>query len=99
MSKFQKLISDPNTPVLVDFYADWCQPCHALAPVLKEVAGNMGDAIKIIKVNVDKNQAVSQKYQVRSIPTMILFKGGVMQWRGTGVKSATELEGILKQHI
>ncbi|MFT7150892.1 MAG: thioredoxin 1, partial [Nonlabens sp.] len=73
--KFETLI-DQDTPVLVDFYADWCGPCQMMAPVLKEVADEMGDKVKIIKIDVDKNQPIAQRFGVRSIPTLILFKNG-----------------------
>ena len=73
--KFETLIAQ-DTPVLVDFYADWCGPCQMMAPVLKEVADEMGDKVKIIKIDVDKNQPIAQRFGVRSIPTLILFKNG-----------------------
>ena len=65
-----------STPVLVDFWAEWCGPCRALAPKLEEIAQEMGDRVKVVKVNVDENQATPEKYRVRGIPAMILFKGG-----------------------
>ena len=84
MSTFNNLING-NTPVLVDFYADWCGPCKMMAPYLEEVASKMKGKVKVIKVDVDKNQAVSAKFQVQSIPTLILFKEGHIKWRQAGV--------------
>ncbi len=89
-SSFNNLIAS-ETPVLVDFYADWCGPCKMLAPVLKEVKAQMGDAVKIIKIDVDKNQSVAAKYQVRGVPTMVIFKNGKSLWRQSGVLPKHEI--------
>ena len=78
-------IINSKTPVLVDFYADWCGPCKMLAPILKQVKDELGELIKIIKIDVDKNQPLAAKYQVRGVPTMILFKEGQQLWRQSGV--------------
>lgn len=84
MGSFSELISG-NTPVLVDFYADWCGPCKMMAPYLEEVATKMKGNLKVIKVDVDKNQQAAAKYQVQSIPTLILFQNGEIKWRQAGV--------------
>jgi thioredoxin 1 len=89
-SSFNNLIAS-ETPVLVDFYADWCGPCKMLAPVLKEVKAQMGDAVKIIKIDVDKNQSLAAKYQVRGVPTMVIFKNGKSLWRQSGVLPKHEI--------
>ncbi len=88
--KFSELIKS-STPTLVDFYADWCGPCKVMAPILKDVKQELGGNIVILKINVDKNQALASKYQVRSIPTLILFKNGTQQWREAGVVDKQKL--------
>lgn len=96
-SSFQDLIDSEN-PVLVDFYADWCGPCKMLAPILKQVKDDMGDALKIIKIDVDKNQSLANKYQVRGVPTMLLFKNGKQVWRQSGVLQKNDIVNIVKSH-
>ena len=98
MSKFSQLINQ-ETPVLVDFFAEWCGPCKMLAPVLKEVKDSLGDAVSIIKIDVDKNQALAAQYQVRSVPTMLLFKNGKQVWRESGVLQKNDIINIIKTSI
>ena len=74
---FEQEVLKSETPVIVDFWAEWCGPCHAVAPVLEKIAEERKDEVKLVKVNIDEEQGLSQKYGVMSIPTMILFKGGV----------------------
>ena len=81
---FNTLIQS-ETPVLIDFYADWCAPCKMLTPILKEVKAELGDRIKVLKIDVDSNAAIAGRYQVRGVPTMILFKNGDVRWRKSGV--------------
>ncbi|MEO5790265.1 MAG: thioredoxin [Gelidibacter sp.] len=95
MSKFSEIINQ-ETPVLVDFFAEWCGPCKMLAPVLKEVKESLGDDISIIKIDVDKNQALAAKYQVRGVPTMLLFKNGKQVWRQSGLLKKEDIINIIK---
>ncbi|MGB5189919.1 thioredoxin [Robiginitalea sp.] len=81
---FNTLIQS-ETPVLIDFYADWCGPCKMLSPILKEVKAELGDRIKVLKIDVDSNAAIAGRYQIRGVPTMILFKEGQIRWRKSGV--------------
>lgn len=81
---FNELIAG-DQPVLIDFYADWCGPCKVLGPILQDVASDVGDQARIVKVDVDKNPTLAQKFQVRGIPTMIIFKNGAPVWRQSGV--------------
>ncbi|WP_340065905.1 thioredoxin [Ascidiimonas aurantiaca] len=96
-NNFQKIIQS-ETPVLVDFYADWCGPCKMLAPILEEVKQDLGDAVKIIKIDVDKNPKVAAAYQIRGVPTMILFKNGNPLWRQSGVLQKNHIVQVIKSH-
>lgn len=97
-SSFNDIINS-ETPVLVDFYADWCGPCKMLAPILKQVKETLGDKIKIVKIDVDKNQLLATKYQVRGVPTMLLFKNGNQLWRQSGLLQKEQILSIVKAHI
>ncbi len=96
-SNFNDIIQD-DKPVLVDFYADWCGPCKMLAPILKDAKASLGDDVKIVKIDVDKNQELAGKYQVRGVPTMILFKNGKQLWRQSGVLQKDEIVNIIRSH-
>ncbi len=98
MASFNELINQ-DVPVLVDFKADWCQPCKMMAPVLKEVKKNFKKKIKIIKIDIDQNPAVAQKFAVRGVPTLILFKKGISVWRQSGVIMANQLNPIISSHL
>ncbi|MAP55108.1 thioredoxin [Altibacter sp.] len=91
-------IIDSETPVLVDFHADWCGPCKMLAPILKQVKDELGDAIKIVKIDVDKNQAAAAKFNVRGVPTLLLFKNGQQQWRQSGVLQKDAIIAAINAH-
>ena len=94
---FPELINSPGMPVLVDFYATWCGPCKTMAPILEQVAAQHGGKVRIIKIDVDRNQAVAQQYRVQSIPTLILFHKGQPVWRQAGVVPAAQIAKALEQ--
>ncbi|MGH2664655.1 thioredoxin [Flavobacterium sp.] len=94
MSKFNDIIYSEK-PVLVDFFATWCGPCQMLSPILKQVKDNLGERITIIKIDVDKNQELASKLQVRGVPTIILFQQGNQLWRQSGVLSKDEITKII----
>lgn len=92
-------IINSEIPVLVDFHADWCGPCKMLVPILKQVKEEMGNALKIVKIDVDKNQSLASNYQVRGVPTMLLFKNGKQVWRQSGVLQKNDILRIVQKHI
>lgn len=96
-SNFNSIL-DSETPVLVDFFADWCGPCKMLAPILMQVKEELGDGIKIIKIDVDKNQPLASKYQVKGVPTMLLFKNGKQVWRQSGVLQKNDIINIINSN-
>lgn len=97
-SSFEKLI-ESERPILIDFYADWCGPCKMVTPILKEIKEEMQDSVRIIKIDVDKNQSISQKLQVMSIPTLMIYQNGEQKWRTQGVQTKAlikkKLEALL----
>lgn len=97
MSNFSEIINK-DQPVLVDFFATWCGPCQTLSPILKQVKDELGDGVSILKIDVDKNQTIASQFQVRGVPTMLLFKNGKQVWRQSGVLSKNELISVIKQH-
>tara|TARA_X000000950_G_C13817420_1_gene620414 strand:+ start:1071 stop:1370 length:300 start_codon:yes stop_codon:yes gene_type:complete len=98
MITFQELIKG-EVPVLVDFHADWCAPCKIMNPILKNIKKKFGDQLKIIKINVDNNQQVSNKFQVKGIPTFILFKNSEILWKQSGVINESSFTEIIKTKI
>lgn len=98
MTDFNEIIKG-DVPVLVDFYAEWCAPCKMMPPILKQVKDQLGDKIRIIKIDTDKNPAISEKLRIRSIPTMMLFKNGEKSWETSGVMQASQLIATLNYYL
>ena len=97
MAKFDDIINKEQ-PVLVDFFATWCGPCQMLAPVLQQVKASLGEKITIIKIDVDKNQELASRFQVRGVPTMLLFQKGKQVWRQSGVPTKEAIIGVILEH-
>lgn len=95
-NNFQAEVIESDVPVLVDFWAPWCGPCRMVAPVLEEISGEKGDALKIVKLNVDDNQQTAMSYEVLSIPTLILFKNGTIAKKIVGAYPKRKLEAELE---
>jgi thioredoxin 1 len=98
MGNFNELIAS-DKPTLVDFYATWCGPCKAMAPVLEDLKKSMGDGVRIIKIDVDKNPEVASKFQIRGVPTFILFKNNEVKWRQSGGMSKQTLVSKIEPHV
>jgi len=94
-TSFKDLIQS-DTPVLIDFYADWCGPCKAQTPVLEQLKSELGDQVRIVKIDVDRNQPLAGKRQVQSIPTIMIFQQGELKWRSMGVQSLPQLKSQLQ---
>lgn len=98
MANFQEIIASEK-PVLVDFSAEWCGPCKMMPPILKQVKEAMGDKVTIIKIDIDKNPAAATAYNVRSVPTLMIFKMGQTKWRQSGVVQANQLQQVIQQYV
>lgn len=94
-SSFKDLINS-NTPLLIDFYADWCGPCKQFAPIIDDLKDEMGDTVRIIKIDVDKNQPLSQKLKVMSIPTIMIYQNGERKYEGKGMHTKDDLKRKLE---
>lgn len=97
MASFSEIINS-DKPVLVDFFATWCGPCQTMMPILDDLKSKIGNSASVLKVDVDKNPQAASAYQVRSVPTLVLFKKGKPVWRQSGVVPANELAKIIQQH-
>lgn len=96
-SNFGELIRS-ETPTFVDFSAEWCGPCKMMAPILEDLKSKVGDQVKIIKIDVDRNPGLASAYQVQSVPTLMLFKNGNALWRQSGVMTSEQLKKVIEQH-
>ena len=96
-SKFQELING-DVPTLIDFSAEWCGPCKMMAPILEDFKSQVGDSVRVIKIDVDRNPQIASTYQIQGVPTLMLFKGGQLLWRQSGVVNATQLIGVVNNH-
>lgn len=98
MENFNDIIKSGKL-TLVDFYAIWCGPCKMMHPVLEQLKEDLGDSIRIIKIDVDKNEAISTQYRIMSVPTFMLFKNGEAVWRQSGTISLNDLKNLISQHL
>ena len=96
-ANFSSLVKS-ETPTLVDFYADWCGPCKMMKPILEELKSQLGDKARIIKIDVDKNQAIANLFQIKGVPTLALFKNGELKWKQAGVIQVEYLKQIIQQY-
>lgn len=99
MEKFENLINSTTVPVLVDFYATWCGPCKMMHPILENVKSRVGDKARIVKIDVDEQQALAMQYRIQAVPTLMLFKNGQQVWRQSGVVQSNELVSLIEQYV
>jgi thioredoxin 1 len=98
-TQFKALVLDSTEPVLVDFWATWCAPCRAIAPAVEELAAQYKGKLKVAKVNIDDNQEIPQQYGIRSIPTLLVFKGGKVVDQIVGAVPKSKLEDAIRKHV
>ena len=98
MANFQDIIAS-DTPVLVDFSAEWCGPCKMMPPILKQVKDAVGDKVTILKIDIDKNPEAANAYNVQSVPTLMIFQNGQSKWRQSGVMQASQLMQVIQQYL
>lgn len=97
MDKFNDIINSENL-TLVDFFATWCGPCKQMHPVLEQLKQELGDSIRIVKLDVDKNDALAAAYRIQSVPTLMLFRSGQVVWRQSGAMKLNDLKAIINQY-
>ena len=97
MEKFNEIISG-NHITLVDFFATWCGPCKMMHPVLEQLKDDLGDSIRILKIDVDKNESLSETYRIQSVPTLMLFQEGKQLWRQSGAMRVQELKDLIAKY-
>ncbi|MEL7587765.1 MAG: thioredoxin [Prolixibacteraceae bacterium] len=97
-NRFKQIIKS-HRPVLVDFYAEWCQPCRQLEPVLKAVKNTFKESIRILRVNVDHNQSIPSQFNVKNLPTLILFQSGSVKWVKEGMVETSELTHMISEYV
>ena len=99
MERFEDLINNTSEPILVDFYATWCGPCKMMHPILEDVKARVGDKARIVKIDVDGQQALAMQYGIQAVPTLMLFKGGRQVRRQSGVVQGNELVKLIEQNL
>lgn len=99
MENFENLINSATVPVLVDFYATWCGPCKMMHPILENVKSQVGDKARIVKIDVDEQQALAMQYRIQAVPTLMLFKDGKQVWRQSGVVQSNELVSLIEKYV
>ena len=98
MSKFGELI-ETHVPVLLDFYAEWDNVCQEMHPVLRDVAAALGDKARVIKIDIEKNQELSEALRIKGLPTLMIYKNGEMKWRQSGEQDANTLIGLVQEYV
>ncbi|MCC8143117.1 MAG: thioredoxin [Tannerellaceae bacterium] len=98
MESFDDILNEKQ-PVLVDFHATWCGPCKVMGPVVEEIAGEVQGSARVLKVDIDKNEELAEKYQIRSVPTFMIFSNGESVWRGSGVMDKAVILEQLKRYM
>ncbi len=98
MENFSEIVNG-DTLTLVDFFATWCGPCKMMHPVLEQLKADLGDSVRIIKIDIDKNEALTMQYGVQSVPTLMLFQNGELLWRDSGARPLEELKSLIAQYM
>ncbi len=94
-TSFSDLISS-QTPTVIDFFATWCGPCRMVGPILEDLKSDLGEGVRVFKIDVDQNPVLASQYKVHSVPTLMIFKNGKLQWRESGVRSKAELKRVIQ---